>query len=141
MLSSLSALAERPNLVMRLFHKDVVTTQGVYGIWICENGEWRNVIIDDYFPCKNEYTGPAFSRANGNELWVLLIEKAYAKVYGSYEIIEGGNPPVALRDLTGAPYENKDEGDENELWEFITEMDKKGFYILKNCLIFFFFSL
>ena len=45
-------------------------------------------------------------RANGPELWVLLLEKAYAKVYGSFENIEGGNPAVALRDLTGAPYEN-----------------------------------
>lgn len=36
------------------------------------------------------------------------MEKAYAKVYGSYEIIEGGNPAIALRDLTGAPYENLD---------------------------------
>lgn len=38
----------------------------------------------------------------------MLLEKAYAKVYGGYSIIEGGNPAIALRDLTGAPYENRD---------------------------------
>ena len=69
-------------------------------------GEWTNIVVDDYFPCFNNTT--AFSRANGDELWVLLLEKAYAKAYGSYEIIEGGNPAFALRDLTGAPYENID---------------------------------
>lgn len=40
----------------------------------------------------------------------MLLEKAYAKVYGSYKNIEGGNPAIAMRDLTGAPYENKECG-------------------------------
>ncbi len=57
------------------------------------------------------------------------MEKAYAKAYGSYEIIEGGNPAVALRDLTGAPYENLDEVSADEYWNYLTENDKKG-YIL-----------
>ena len=45
---------------------------------------------------------PAFSRSNGPELWVLLLEKAYAKMHGDYFTIEGGDPAIALRDLTGA---------------------------------------
>ena len=50
-------------------------------------------------------TSPIFSRANGEELWVLFLEKAYAKVYGAYDKIEAGLSGCALRDLTGAPYE------------------------------------
>ena len=36
----------------------------------------RAVVIDDWFPCNKSSESPAFTRANGNELWVLLIEKA-----------------------------------------------------------------
>ena len=49
-------------------------------------------------------------------MWVLLLEKAYAKAYGSYYTIEGGDPGIALRDLTGAPCESLDkEKDINKL--------------------------
>jgi calpain-15 len=44
-----------------------------------------------------------FSRAHGNELWVLLLEKAYAKLHGSYKNIVGGLPHEAMMDLTGCP--------------------------------------
>lgn len=49
--------------------------------------------------------GPLYSRCNGNELWVMFLEKAYAKLYGTYEKIEAGLAGNALRDLTGAPSE------------------------------------
>ena len=49
---------------------------------------------------------PKFSKNIGNELWVMLLEKAYAKMFGSCEKIEGGLTGKAIRDLTGAPYES-----------------------------------
>lgn len=39
--------------------------------------------MDDYIPCDDKQ--PAFSQANGNELWVILLEKAWAKMHGSYD--------------------------------------------------------
>jgi len=85
-------MAERPALVERIFMNKDYNEQGLYKLKICKNGEWIEVTVDDYFPCfPND--GPMFSRSNGNELWVLLLEKAYAKIHGGYKTITGGSPP------------------------------------------------
>jgi hypothetical protein len=39
--------------------------------------------------------------ADDDETWVPLIEKAYAKVFGDYAALSGGNSMYALEDLTG----------------------------------------
>ena len=38
---------------------------------------------------------------DGDETWVPLIEKAYAKLYGCFAHIEGGFTREAIEDLTG----------------------------------------
>jgi len=55
-----------------------------------------------------------------------LLEKAYAKIFGTYDRIEAGLTGDALRDLTGAPYDwkNTSEG-EDKIWDFIYDQYKK----------------
>ena len=55
------------------------------------------------FRTAGEDAAPSFSQGNGAELWVLLIEKAWAKIHGCYERIEAGDSALTFRDLTGAP--------------------------------------
>ena len=59
-------------------------------------------MIDDYVPITKDGK-LAFAQNNKNELWVCLIEKAWAKLHGSYERIAAGAAHLTLRDLTGAP--------------------------------------
>ena len=66
-----------------------------------KNGVKQTIVIDDFIVCKE--ANPCFSRAHGNELWVLLAEKAFAKIHGNFERIEAGLCYETLRDLTGAP--------------------------------------
>ncbi|CAB9508456.1 Calpain-type cysteine protease DEK1 [Seminavis robusta] len=44
-----------------------------------------------------------FSKTSTDELWVPMVEKAYAKVQGTYAQLEAGCHFETLRDLTGAP--------------------------------------
>ena len=76
---------------------------------LCINGEFKIVEIDDYFPCWKHHNGTftsAFSRPrNESVLWVLILEKAWAKINGSYDLTIGGDTSDAISCLTGAPSE------------------------------------
>ena len=53
----------------------------------------------------------------------MLLEKAYAKLYGAYDKIEAGLAGHALRDLTGAPYqylvrESDTDLEQENTWKF-----------------------
>lgn len=132
LLSALAVLAEVPDLLSRLFIVKDPNPSGIYCIWLCDNGEWRPVALDDVLPVR-EHGGkllPAFSHSSAPELWVSLIEKAYAKIHGSYENIEGGFPEETLRDLTGAPYELIwGESDSDKVQNTISNALRQGFLV------------
>uniref|UniRef100_A0A7N1A3N3 Protein DEFECTIVE KERNEL 1 n=1 Tax=Kalanchoe fedtschenkoi TaxID=63787 RepID=A0A7N1A3N3_KALFE len=82
--------------------------EGIYTVRFCIQGEWVPVIVDDWIPCESP-TKPAFATSRkGNEFWVSILEKAYAKLHGSYEALEGGLVQDALVDLTGGAGEEID---------------------------------
>jgi len=48
------------------------------------------VAVDDWVPGVGN--GPWYSQLEeGDDAWPLILEKAYAKIFGSYSIINGGN--------------------------------------------------
>jgi hypothetical protein len=105
--SALAALAEQPHFLEDLFvNSKEIDAAGVYILRFFKNGLERFVRIDDLIPCfPGGKGGPLYSRCVGNNLWVMLVEKAYAKLHGSYAAIESGFTHEAMMDLTGAPCE------------------------------------
>lgn len=100
--SALSALAEKGNLIKRLFKSDTYNEYGFYQVRLCLNGEWNIITVDDYFPCIPK-SNPLVSRSPGNELWVLILEKAIAKIYESYYALININIADYLLLMTGCP--------------------------------------
>ena len=101
-----------------------MTDSGAYAVRLFVNGEPNDVVVDDYFPYdpRPEKDCWLFSRdTNENEIWVQILEKAYAKVFGSYEVTEGGKPYQALCNLTGFPSEilYHNELEEDAVWKLI----------------------
>ena len=99
-----------------------------------KSGVWNELTIDDYMPCSLEGP-PLFTRAHGNELWVMLLEKAYAKLHGSFENLKEGHPNEALQDFTGFPtvlYDFNDPETENfvktgDLFKMMLFFQQEGF--------------
>ena len=57
--------------------------------------------MDDRLPCEPSGELLYARSVEPNEFWVALLEKCFAKLYGSYEALISGFADSALRDLTG----------------------------------------
>jgi len=109
-MSALAVVAQRPDLLLKLLPELAMSSTGRYGVQLFVDGAWEEITIDDHLPfiagdkqLRADGTGLAYCRGKDRQLWPPLIEKAYAKMYGSYRSISGGEISEALLDLTGFP--------------------------------------
>ena len=126
-LAAISAIAEHPDRLKRLFLTKTNEGNGLFAVALCLNGVWEEVLLDDYAPC-DENGSLAFNTSKTNELWVVLLEKAWAKVHGGYLNIEAGLTREALRDLTGASAKTYfTKKDPEGLWKRLLDAEHKQY--------------
>lgn len=89
------------SLLHDVFSPPCYNPYGFYSVRLMIDGEPRWIVIDDRIPCTSggaiggvgpEQIRPLFSHSRDRrEVWCIMLEKAFAKLYGSYEAIEGGS--------------------------------------------------
>lgn len=127
-LAAISSIAEYPQRLERLFLTKDYNKNGIYVVALCINGIWQDVVLDDTFPCTKYSQKPAFNRTKSGELWVMILEKAWAKTHGGYMNIAAGLTREALRDLTGASAKTYFTGqNREELWDRLREANDKRY--------------
>lgn len=111
LLAAMACLAEHRGAINVVFRSRERNPRGKYRLRLYDgvNERWENIVVDDSIPCNRQrweeegIAKPVFSQPNGNELWVVLLEKAFAKFCGSYAATEGGFTIWAIRAMTGDP--------------------------------------
>lgn len=123
-------MAEKEERVLRLFVNKATNKPGIYCVSLFITGIWESVILDDYFTIDPQAGyRPSFSCSKDNQLWVMLILKAWAKVYGGFLNVCGGTTLESLAELTGAPtahYDTRLE-DEDYHWNNIYKASQVGY--------------
>eukprot|EP00746_Dinoflagellata_sp_MGD_P099461 gnl/MRDRNA2_/MRDRNA2_40449_c0_seq2.p1 gnl/MRDRNA2_/MRDRNA2_40449_c0~~gnl/MRDRNA2_/MRDRNA2_40449_c0_seq2.p1 ORF type:complete len:632 (-),score=116.03 gnl/MRDRNA2_/MRDRNA2_40449_c0_seq2:208-2103(-) len=106
LVAAIAALAEFPDQVKALFSPQKLAADGKYTITLYEEGQSKQIVIDDRIPC--EFGGTSFiNMTKEGEIWPCLLEKAFAKLLGGYielDAFKGTKPrPVhwAFGTLTG----------------------------------------
>jgi calpain len=83
-----------------IFH--IYSKKGLYVLRFFKDFKWRYVIIDDRLPCTRSSYRPYYATCtNLEELWVPLIEKAYAKLHGCYQALISGHLDDGIDEMTG----------------------------------------
>lgn len=130
-LAVLSALAEFPERVKKIFYNSESNKYGVYSVKFYIRGVPTEIVIDDFIPCYDDKLEPFFAKPNGKELWVMLLEKAWCKLFGDYTVVEFEVVDYAMEDILGTPSFGfwASMLEEQMLWDRLLEFDKKNFII------------
>uniref|UniRef100_A0A8C0NEU0 Calpain 14 n=1 Tax=Canis lupus familiaris TaxID=9615 RepID=A0A8C0NEU0_CANLF len=103
-LAALQALTLHQDILSRVVPLNQNFTEkyaGIFRFWFWHFGKWVPVVIDDRLPVNAAGQLVFVSSIYKNLFWGALLEKAYAKLSGSYEDLHRGQVSEALVDFTG----------------------------------------
>ena len=110
-----------------------MNTAGIYLLKFYVNGLETLIEVDDYLPVLKGTNTLAFAHSDKIEVWMCLLEKAWAKLHGCYAATIGGVPDFAVSHLAGVPSEtlrHEENCDLDEFWEILKSVDRRKFTLI-----------
>eukprot|EP00928_Gymnodinium_smaydae_P082137 TRINITY_DN6553_c2_g6_i2.p1 TRINITY_DN6553_c2_g6~~TRINITY_DN6553_c2_g6_i2.p1 ORF type:complete len:479 (-),score=85.01 TRINITY_DN6553_c2_g6_i2:106-1461(-) len=107
LIAALACVAERPEILQNALLSTHIDPRGKYYVRLWnqirnEKGtKWETITIDDKVPVYPGELRSKFTRTESPEIWPMIMEKAFAKMYGGYDKLEGGQMSWALTAITG----------------------------------------
>jgi calpain-15 len=126
-MAAIASVAEFPSFIQdELFKGETaVNEDGQYTVKLWDigteegGGSWVDVTVDSLIPCKNEQfcRKPLFAGTKDNEMYMMILEKAFAKFAGNYLELKGGWAFIAWTTMTGCEKVYVFSKNEDEMWE------------------------
>eukprot|EP00811_Abedinium_folium_P018273 NODE_2719_length_2158_cov_7.635647.p1 GENE.NODE_2719_length_2158_cov_7.635647~~NODE_2719_length_2158_cov_7.635647.p1 ORF type:complete len:479 (-),score=141.44 NODE_2719_length_2158_cov_7.635647:322-1758(-) len=124
----MQAISMKPRLISAIFANMEFSNPGIslFILRFYKHAQWQQIEIDDALPMDSQHAPLcATSEYFPFQGWPALIEKAYAKLHGSWEALGGGgHVEEALTDLTGGcatRYSTTDVA-HDRLWQYLDTM-------------------
>jgi|DEB0MinimDraft_12_1074336.scaffolds.fasta_scaffold44482_1 hypothetical protein len=140
-MSAIATLAESPQLIKDVFLTQTKNNVGIYGFRFFIRGKPWVVTIDDSLlyskPGENYLPLLKFAQPNTDNtaIWGPLLEKAWAKIKGSYNTADGGFVETGLRSLIGVPVfsykvsNNANIAAANTAWQLLKDSETAGYFM------------
>ncbi|XP_027789136.2 calpain-14 isoform X1 [Marmota flaviventris] len=124
-LAALHALTLHQDILSRVVPLNQSFTEnyaGIFQFWFWHFGKWVPVVVDDRLPVNEAGQLVFVSSTYKNLFWGALLEKAYAKLSGSYEDLQCGQVSEAFVDFTGGVTTTINlVEDPSNLWDILTQ--------------------
>ncbi|KAF1763092.1 hypothetical protein GCK72_011357 [Caenorhabditis remanei] len=131
LIAAIQCIARRKDLLEHILPiRDYTEDSGIVPVRLFIGGQWEVVKIDYHLP---QYRNrERFAGVLNNQFWVSFIEKAYAKIQGSYANLKGGFSHEAFKYFTGFPaYREKVDKlwNPEKIWRRYSEYHTRGFLL------------
>jgi len=138
LMQCIASVAQFPDKIEKIFYKYNVQA-GIYMLSLFYNGTRVLMLLDDYFAVTNDSL--TYSHAIDGEIWVPLLEKAFAKIVGGYANMPGHVSKLSPSDAlvfmangkaqvfswaVGEQLRNNKPIDRPALWNRLVDIRKQG---------------
>jgi len=139
LIAAMVSLSKDPDAIWNMFEQPIIHSAGISCVKFYLNGQITKVYVDTLVPCYSYDKIPIYCHFLDETCpyWPAIVEKAWAKLNGSYTAIIGGHSTIAFYRLTGCfpilmGLEDPDTLEKiknGQLWKQIFDWNKNGNYL------------